>query len=179
MIYYTISVVNAKGSGRLRKSGSWSFTVDSSIYTFAPIDYKRLSGLEDLSQALAEWLVDEFGFHRATFATEGSGIDIPSSVYDAKGQGFYYVKLDVEDVMVAKGDYRSRQDIDVINADMLDESCKSESYSIKNMQIIPRVAPVLRLHVSPTIREAISLGLKRRYLTGLREWFRRVEGVVR
>ena len=114
-------VVNAKGSGINHKAGAWSFTVNASIYTFAPIDKQRLEGLAELATKQSEWMVNEFGLMRTIYTTVGSAIDLRSSSEDCKGQGIYYTHLDVEDSNVAKGDYRSRQDISTINDKILTE----------------------------------------------------------
>ena len=103
----------------------------------------------------AEWLIDEFGFHNATYDTKGAAIDQVRSTEDARGIGFYYVNLDVEDVTMARGDYRSRRDVFLVNASMFNESMESGSYSIRNMQVVPWVAPDLRMHMSEAILKSI------------------------
>ena len=140
-VYRTVIVQNWKGSGRVGQRGAWSFTVDATVYTFAPIDGRRLAGLQDLVTQHAEWLVDEFGFHNATYDTKGAAVDQVRSAEDSRGQGFYYVNLDVEDVTMARGDYRSRRDVYVVNASMFGESMVSGSYSVRDMQVVPWVAP--------------------------------------
>ena len=145
IVYFSIYVVNTKGSGVNEKRGSWSFTVDASIYTTASIDEARIEGLGDLAEALAEWLVDEFGFRNAVFTTVGSQTDAEHPAEDAEEQGLFIVNLDVEDVTMAQGDYRLGRNIESVNACMLDESCKRESYSVKNLSLIPRMAFRIRL----------------------------------
>lgn len=145
VVYFSIYVVNAKGSGCNKKRGSWSFTVDASVYTSSPINQERITGLGDLAESLAEWLVYEFGFRRAVFITVGSRFDAEHPARDAEAQGLFIVNLDVEDVTMARGDYRYRRNIERVNACMLDESCKRESFSVKNLSLVPRVAFRVRL----------------------------------
>jgi len=158
--------VNAKGSSIGKKKIAWTFTVDASIYTFAPIDAFRLERMAYLADDLSDWIINEFGLHNVTFDTLGSATDMPTSNQDARGHGFYYCHLDVEDVTMAKGDYRSRQDIRSVNADMLNESQQRESYTFVGSTLFPRLAPDLRMHISETIRQLISEGLKR-FLAGV------------
>lgn len=165
-LFRTIYVVNAKGSGVNEKKCSWSFTVDATIYTFAPIDTRRLGAMADVSHTLSEWLIDEFGFRNTSFNTVGGEINAKVSSESSKGLGIYFCQVDVEDVTMAKGDYRSGRDLALINAHMLDESCQPKSYSVKNCSLVPRLAPDLRVHISETIRKAIIKGLKR--------WFKSV-----
>lgn len=159
--FRTIWVVNAKGSGRLAKTCSWSFTVDATIYTFSHIDDERLAGLEALCSKLSAWLVSEFGFHHSTFDTEGVELNAHVSREDSRGIGFYFVSLDVEDVTMARGDYRSRLDIRTINAYMLNQSKLATSYSVVGCTLKPRLALDIRLHIGETIRMLIREGIKR------------------
>jgi hypothetical protein len=159
--FRTIWIVNAKGSGRLAKTCSWSFTVDATIYTFSPIDNERLEGLAHLAGDLSGWLASNFGFHHSTFDTVGTSVDAPVSREDSRGIGFYFVSLDVEDVTMARGDYRSRRDIGSVNAEMLVESERDTSYSIVGCKVKPRLALDVRLHVGETLRELIREGIRR------------------
>lgn len=161
MVYQTIYIVNAKGSGVGEKQEGWTFTVDASIFTFSPIDPERYGGLVSLAEELSGWICDELRLHNASFDTVGSQLDMPVSAADSGGQGFYFVHLDVEDVTMAKGDYRSRSDIAVVNAAMLAESEQPGAYSYSSGKVKPRVAFELRMHISPVIRELISEGIKR------------------
>ena len=161
-------VVNAKGSGINHKAGAWSFTVNASVYTFSAIDKERIEGLQELSEVLADGLVDEFGLHNPTYTTIGSATDLISSSEDCRGQGIYFVHLDVEDITVAKGDYRLRQHISTINDSMLAESLQPSTYSLVGCTLIPRVSSKLRLHISEAIRELIREGLKRFFASVVR-----------
>lgn len=139
--YRSMYVVNAQGSGRLDKKCVWRFTVDATVYTTSPIDDERYDGLASCATALAEWLIDEFGFHNVTFDTVGGEVDSRVSREDSKGLGVYVVSLDVEDVQMASGDYRPGRNIRLENARMLAKSQRHEAYSVRGCQIIPRVAP--------------------------------------
>jgi hypothetical protein len=161
MPYQTVYIVNAKGSGVGESAEGWTFTVDASIFTFSPIDNERLLGMVRLAEELSSWICDELRLHNASFDTLGSQLDMPVGAEDSRGQGFYFVHLDVEDVTMAKGDYRSRSDIAAINASMLAESEQPGAYSYSSGKVQPRMAFDLRMHISPVIRELISEGIKR------------------
>ena len=151
VVYRTIIVQNWKGSGCGYKRGAWSFTVDASVYTKAVIDKKRLEGLQELVTELASWIIDEFGFHRSTYDTKGAAVDQVRSREDARRAGLFVVNLDVEDVTMARGDYRFGRDIGIVNALMLDQSCRSGSYSFRGNKVVPWVAPDIRVHGRKTV----------------------------
>lgn len=155
-MYQTIYIVNAKGSGAGEKQEGWTFTVDASIFTFGEIDPKRYDGLADLASELSTWVCDELRLHNAAFDTVGSQINAECSAADSRGQGIYIVHLDVEDVTMAKGDYRFGRDLAIVNAAMLAQSEDIRSYTYASGKIVPRVAPQLRLHSGSAFREIIS-----------------------
>jgi len=156
MPYQTIYVVNAKGSGAGEKAEGWTFTVDASLFTFGEIDPQRYDGLVFLAESLSSWICDELRLHNAAFDTVGSQLNAEVGRGDSQGQGFYYVHLDVEDVTMAKGDYRFRFRLDNVNAAMLTESEVSGSYSYSSGKVIPRVAPELRMHLSTGFRYSVA-----------------------
>jgi len=145
VVYYTQYTCNAKGTWINEKRGAWSFTVDAKIYTPSFIDDKREESLASLPEALTEWLLDEFGFRNFTYDTVGINVNSERPRTDAETQGLFIVDLDVEDVTMARGNYRYRRNIKRVNACMLVESQKRESYSIVGFSLVPRVASKVRL----------------------------------
>jgi len=145
VVYFSSYIVNAKGSGISEKTGAWSFTIHASIYTPTLIDWIKYEGLVDVSEALKEWLFNEFGFRNTFLTTVGGKPNQKRPGSDAEKRGFFIFRLAVEDKTMARGDYRLRRNLKRVNACMLVESCKRESYSVVNLSLVPRMAFRIRL----------------------------------
>lgn len=153
---------NARGSTTESKDEEWSFTVDAVIFTFGKIDSERYDGMVSVVEALSKWIRSDLGLYSPKPPlTLGTKLDQSVSFADSRGYGFYIVKLDVEDVTMARGNYRFRRNIKSVNAKMLDASEVSGAYTYRSGTVKPRMAPELRLLHGPSLREIIGSRFKR------------------
>lgn len=140
--YRTTFIVNAKGSGRAGYKGNWTFTVDAQIYTTAHIgEQKRFEAMADLCFSLVEWIISDGGFHNPEIPhTVGGEVDELFPADQAERFGLWECRLAVEDTLVARGDYRHRRYIKVVNDCMLNQSQQGKLYSYVGLKVVARVA---------------------------------------
>lgn len=141
--YRTTVIINPHGTGRVGKPREkWSFNVQSTIFTTQRIeeDEVRFNAMVSVAEKLRDWIIDHFGFYNITHDTAGVSTDKRIPKQDAEAAGLWINKLTVKDILVAQGNYRLRRNINVVNACMLVESCKSELYSVRSGEVVAWVA---------------------------------------